>query len=568
MGLGATDRALIEESIEFIENADIDGVLKGLAQGLSKQQRAAVAAHCAIAHAAVLVFPRSVDAMIAELRSSGLSVAGPLPSIVVRDRLSSRYGVPAGQLNVAIVHVHVTANDGVSRMVELFALQKPTGKELGGIAAREYRERNESHIALEVGAPDDVAIKGLRGLLVEHGGLVADGGGYNKAEECTVLYFRRPGPSSGPGSNGQSAEPIGNRRLELRIRGHYATALAEHLVDARTDPATRLLTLMTGAWTTQAVTAAAELGVADLLPGAEDERAPDSIGLLAGRLEVDPDALSRLLRYLASVGLAVRSGESYRLTEMGTLLRRGERHSMRALALMYGGVFYESFGALAHAVRTGREGFAEIFGVGHFDYFAGRPALAELFDSSMAASAQMFEPVPGLADFDGARVVVDVAGGNGELLGQALAHAPHLRGVLFEQAHVLERARERITRAGLADRCDFVSGDFTRSVPASGDVYLLSRILHDWGDQKCVEILRNCAAGMSEGGRLLVVERLLSADGTPSLAVTWDLHMLCNVGGRERTAAEYEGLLAAAGFDLDEVCPLPLGASLLKGRRR
>ncbi|MGK4579066.1 methyltransferase [Kitasatospora sp. HPMI-4] len=558
--LDPDDRRTIDESLAFVRGADTEGVLASLVPGLTERQRASVAAHSAMAHAAALVFPASLDRLIAGFRSAGYSVDRPVPSVVVRDRLSRRYGVPAAALDLRIVHVRLPSTDHGPGVVELFVLEVPPGSEFSGMAARERAERNESHLALDVGAPDDVVLAGLRTLLLGPGGLAVDGGGYNALEDCTVLYFRSPATAH--------QGPDHYRRLELRARGHHPGALAEHGPTAADDPAKRLLELMTGAWTTQAIAVAADLGLADHLPGPGTPAVPEPIGELADRLAVDPDGLARLLRYLSTKELVTPAGDSYRLTALGEPLRRDARHSLRPLAQLYGGPFYRSFGALAHAVRTGQQAFPTVFGQGHFDYFAEHPALAELFDDAMAASAEMFEPVPGLVDLSDARVVVDVAGGNGELLSRFLTHTPHLRGVLFERAHVLERARQRLADDGHADRCDLVAGDFTQGVPTGGDVYLLSRVLHDWDDEQCLAILRRCAAVVREDARLLIVERLVPTDGTPSLTTAWDLHMLCNVGGRERTAEHYARLLATAGFDLVAISGLPLDGSLLHARRR
>jgi len=156
-----------------------------------------------------------------------------------------------------------------------------------------------------------------------------------------------------------------------------------------------------------------------------------------------------------------------------------------------------------------------------------------------------------------------VAGGNGELLSRVLAANPNACGVLLERPHALAGAES--TLAAVAERCTLVAGDFTESVPVAGDVYLLSRILHDWSDSRCHEILTRLAAAMPEHAELLVIERLLPADtGTESLAVPWDVHMLCNVGGRERSESHYRRLLAAAGFELTEIIGLPLDFHVLR----
>ena len=197
--------------------------------------------------------------------------------------------------------------------------------------------------------------------------------------------------------------------------------------------------------------------------------------------------LATLLRYLAMLGVVSEDRDGFRLTDIGGLLRADAEGSMRALALMYGGPFYESFAGLDHTVRTGQVAFERRFGENHFDYFARYPELAGLFDRSMAAGSRMFDPLPVhpvlTAAAEGA-TVVDIAGGNGELLGRILSAHPRLHGVLLERPHTVETARRLLGAAGHTERCAFRAGDFA-DVPEGGDVYVLSRVLHDWDDDRC-----------------------------------------------------------------------------------
>jgi hypothetical protein len=184
------------------------------------------------------------------------------------------------------------------------------------------------------------------------------------------------------------------------------------------------------------------------------------------------------------------------------------------------------------------------------------------------ASSPMFEPVPAHPAFAPAEVgvVVDVAGGTGELLGRILAAHLRLRGVLVERPHVVEAARTALDAAGLGARCTYEAGDFA-DVPAGGDVYVLSRVLHDWDDERCREILGHCVRAAPDGAALLVIERVLPSDGTPSLATAWDLHMMCNVGGRERTTDHFARLFREVGLELVDVSPLPLDGNVLYVRK-
>ncbi|MDY0814376.1 methyltransferase [Kitasatospora purpeofusca] len=583
-----SDSTRLRASADFVRRHDTATLLPLLLPGLDGPQLHSLTGHLAFTHAALLVFPPDPATLRADLAACGLAAdTPPLPSSVVRDRLALRHRRDAAGLDVSILRPEVRSADGTRRAVEVFALTVPPGSDLWPVAEHERAHQHEAHLAFEVLRPEPLLLRGLCALLAEQGA-VPDGGGYNPHENGTVLYFTAP-----------AASLAGYRRVELYAPGDHRDVLAGHLADGpagyRADrplghladgpadrpgtrpsvgppvdhqPAETLLRLLTGAWATQALAACARLRLPDAIPpGAPIDRAA-----LARRTGTHPRALATLLRYLAMLGVVTAEGERVRLTEVGALLREDAPASMRPLALMYGGPFYRSFGALDHTVRTGETAFDHLFGENHFDHFARDPELADLFDRSMAASTRMFDPVPAhpalaaaAARPDGG-TVVDVAGGNGELLARVLAAHPGLRGVLLERPHAVEAARRTMAEAGCADRCTYRVGDFA-DVPAEGDVYLLSRVLHDWDDDRCRAILRHCERAMPAHADLLVVERLLPADGSASLATAWDVHMMCNVGGRERRADHYADLLAAAGLDLLAHTPLPLDAALLYARR-
>jgi hypothetical protein len=594
--INAADRARLADVITYVRGHDDRAALSEMLPDLSENSRAAINSHCRFAHAAVLIFPIRLAGAEEDLRAHDLTVGQITPSAVIRDRLRRRYRLPRAGLDVRIARAAVDGEEGRRREIEVFLLALEPDAEMQQIAADERANSHETHVAFEVGTPDMVVLSGLHAILTGPGSMSCDGGGYNGHEDATVLYFRRANQSSRP-----------HRRLELVAAGHHAEILQAHLhrsprpetvrlahdaggepsadgrprddravtrsPEPRPTPTTRtagvdaaarqLLQLMTGAWTTQAIAVAAELSLADHLArhgGATTER-------LTELTDTDPGCLKRLLRYLASLGIVRSTDDEIQLTDLGELLRTDADHSLHALAQIYGGLFYQSFGLLAHTVSTGRPAFERVFGENHFDYFAAHPRLARLFDRAMAASTAIFTPVAEIIDFSAARVVVDVAGGDGELLGQILRAAPHLRGVLLERPHVIEAARDKLARLGCADRCRLIPGDFTETIPRGGDVYILSRILHDWEDEPGVSILRRCAEAMPAHADLLVIERLLPEDATPSLAIAWDIHMMCNVGGRERTGSQYRRMLHESGFELTRQYQLPLDAALLRARR-
>lgn len=556
------DTARLRAAAAFVREHDSESLLPLLLPGLHGPELRALAARCRFAHTGLLLFPPDPPTLRTQFGDCGLDGDTPThPSVVVRDRLARRHRRDAAELDVRILRPHVPGPAGERRAVEVFALTVPAGSDLEGIAAYERARGHEAHLAFEILRPDPLVLRGLRAVLARHGA-TPDGGGYNQHEDGTVFYFAAPEGSA-----------CAYRRLELYAPGDHRAVLAEHLgrptAGREAGPeAERLLRLLTGAWTTQALAAFARLG----LPDAMEPGVASTAVELAGRTGTHPRGLATLLRYLTMLDIVAQDPDGFRLTALGRLLRADSPDTMRPLALMYGGPFYESFAALDHTVRTGRPAFDHLFGENHFDHFAHDPELADLFDRSMAAGSLMFRPLPGHPAITAAaaapspRTVVDIAGGNGELLARILAAHPTLRGVLLERPHAVEAARRTFDAAGCGDRCDYRAGDFA-DTPPGGDVYVLSRVLHDWDDDRCREILRHCARAMSEDADLLIVERLLPEDGSPSLATAWDLHMACNVGGRERHARDYVGLLADAGLQLCTSSPLPLEGHVLHARR-
>ncbi|GAB2558550.1 methyltransferase [Nocardia heshunensis] len=527
---------------------DTEAVLAAMLPTLTAAERAAMAERCRFSHTAVLVFPRDPAELTAVLESLGLSADSAIPSMVVRGRLAARHGRSQHELDVRIVRAPLLSVDGYPCTIEIFAVLATP--DIGTLRNAERAAGHEHHLALDVETADTVELAGLRTLLLQRGGMRSDGGGYNSHEDATILYFRTNAPD----------RPY--RRLELHVTGQHSRLLATH-VAASHDAPTRLLRLLTGAWTTQALAATAVLGVADQLAAAPGR----DITELARITGTDPDSLHRLLRYLTDLDIVRRRGDGYELTETGALLPASAAQSLHPLARLYGGAFYQSFAHLDHAVRTGSAGFDHHFGRHHFDYFSATPESAELFDAAMAAGATIFGQVSELIDLTGAPTIIDIAGGNGTLLSRLLHAAPTAKGVLFERASTLEIARAALDRSGTLPQCTLVPGDFTIEVPEDGDIYLLSRVLHDWDDDQCARILRNCATAMPTHATLYIIERLLPDDPAPSLAPAFDIHMLCNVGGRERTRDHYRDLLTDNGLSLRETHALPLDFTLMQAVR-
>lgn len=328
--------------------------------------------------------------------------------------------------------------------------------------------------------------------------------------------------------------------------------------DRTQDHTQRMSDMLQGYQLTQMLYVAAELGVADALADGAL-----TIDVLARRCNAHPGALLRLMRALAAHGVfEQRSEGSFGLTDLAATLRGDRADSLRPFALTYGqSWWWDAYGQLLTAARTGVAGFEAAHGMPFFDYLERHPDAAATFNGNMSRmTLSDAAAIAACYAFPPSGLVVDIGGGHGQLIAAVLRRHPDLDGILFDQPSVL-------TGAAVPPRCRLAEGSFFEQIPAQADLYLLKDILHDWTDQQAHTILANCRRAMHGEARLLVIERLIAPGNEPDAAKRVDITMLALTGGRERTLAEYQQLFGAAGLQLCRVVPLAGGSSILDVRR-
>ena len=331
------------------------------------------------------------------------------------------------------------------------------------------------------------------------------------------------------------------------------------------NDAAHLDQMITGYWISQAIYAAAKFGIADLLQ--DGSRSSEE---LAQATSTHPDALYRLLRALASVGIfAEGPPRHFSLTPLAEPLKSDVPGSKRALALMSGDEQFRAWSEIAFSIETGKTAFDKVFGKPIFDYLGEHTDKARIFDAAMVGihGRESAAVIDGY-DFSGIGVLADIGGGNGSQLTTVLQRHPSMKGILFDLPHVIDRARERIESAGLANRCQLVAGSFFDSVPTGADAYVLRHIIHDWEEEKALTILRNCHRALSPQGKLLVIESVIPPGNEPFGGKFLDLVMLLIPGGKERTLEEYRTLFGNGGFELTRVVPTGAEVSIIEAVKR
>jgi hypothetical protein len=307
--------------------------------------------------------------------------------------------------------------------------------------------------------------------------------------------------------------------------------------------------LLGGFRISQALYAIAVLGVADQLVAG-----PAPVEVLAGHTGAHAPSLHRLLRILASAGVFTEPEPGvFALTPLGQTLTSGQPGSMRDLAIFWMETHYAPFAELLHTIRTGQPAAEHLYGQPWFAWLADHPQQASRFVGAMANLTGLKTAAIAALPLDGSQTIVDVGGADGTMLASILAARPHMRGVLFDLPHIVTDAPKTFARHGVEDRVDCVGGDFFESVPAGGDAYLLSTVLHDWPDEQARRILANVAAAGGSGARLLLIEFVVPPGDAPHQSKMTDLVMLAIVGGKERTETEWRELLTATGFTAIEI---------------
>ncbi|MCG5438999.1 methyltransferase [Micromonospora foliorum] len=327
------------------------------------------------------------------------------------------------------------------------------------------------------------------------------------------------------------------------------------------DPQSRMMAILHAPLITQMVVAVAELGIADQLADG-----PQPVEVLAAKADARPEALHRILRALAGVGVVAQPAPGvYGPTPLLDTLRTDAPGSLHAWARLWGLPERQAaLTALTLGLRDERPPFEQIYDLSWWAHLERRPEQAAVFRDAMGdLSRQLHAQAVAAYDFSGVRRVCDVGGGTGSLVATLLRSYPTLTAVLLDRPAVVAHADAVLDAAGVADRVTVESGDFFTAVPGGADAYLLSMILHDWTDEQVVTVLTNVRRVIDPNGRLFVVDAVIPEDDQPHDGKLRDIIMLALHPGRERTEREFGAVFDRAGFRLAETREVSASTGLL-----
>lgn len=315
-----------------------------------------------------------------------------------------------------------------------------------------------------------------------------------------------------------------------------------------------IMNIASGFMGTFVLSAACEIRVFDAL--AEGSMTLEE---LAEKTGTESGQLVRLLRPLVVYKLISRDSRGvYSLEKAGRMLIRADRNSMWGYVMFCGQEAAKVWSRLGQALlekRSLREYFDEA------DMFEKQGEDRErftIFDGMMknvSAGIDLSGFFSGFGDRNMPYRIVDIGGGTGTIMAKFLNYYRESSGIILDLPQAKDEAEQNMEAAGLSGRCVFRPGNFFEDIGITGDMVILSRVLHDWSDEHAVNILQNTAECLSEDGKLLVIENIMTETADRNALETYmnDIQMWGFCGSRERTKEEFTELFAHAGLELQEV---------------
>lgn len=336
-----------------------------------------------------------------------------------------------------------------------------------------------------------------------------------------------------------------------------------HAPDAAPPPQDVMMQMVNGKLVSRCVSIVADLAIADRLAGG-----PRDAASLAAETGTDADALFRVLRMLAGLGVFRRGDDGrFENSPLSDTLRSDVPGSVRPYARWLGtDLHWRVTSDMDHSVRTGAPALtADDPDAQPFEVLARHPEAQAVFNDAMTGlSAAAADAIVGAFDFTPYRRIVDVGGGHGFLALAIARAAPEAEVTVLDLPHVVEGTRRRIEEANTHDRVRAVEGSFFEAVPGPADLCIMKHIIHDWDDAEATTILSGCRHALDDGGRIMVCEMVVTdgPEGTPARVL--DIEMLIGPGGRERTEDEFRALFAGADLELAAVHDTPMPIKLLE----
>lgn len=308
-----------------------------------------------------------------------------------------------------------------------------------------------------------------------------------------------------------------------------------------------LMDMLVGYWKTQIISSLVRSGIIE-----EINIGKNSIKILRKSMVFPEQSIHMMLNVLRIWGMAKEKNGVYELTHLGKMLTESSDESLKNASMMWSNEHYYVMGKLLEALKDLTPQFEDVFGLPLFDYFEKNPERGTIFNNALSEYTLDYLPILELYDFSKVKTVMDLGGGSGKLLSQILQKNSHIKkAILFDMNNVIGEVRTGVEDYGHLS-IEMIHGNFFADSLPESDAIIMSRVLHDWDDEKAIKILENAKKSLQPGGKLVLFEMIIPDLPETDFGVTLNFNLLVMVGGKERTAKEFESLLNKADFSIDK----------------
>ncbi|KAI3808527.1 hypothetical protein L1987_24478 [Smallanthus sonchifolius] len=279
---------------------------------------------------------------------------------------------------------------------------------------------------------------------------------------------------------------------------------------------------------------------------------------------LNTEDLSRLMRFLVHRKFFDEVNQLYSLNQCSKLLLKDTKNTLAPMGMCFTDpIMVSLLFNLNKSIKDGGTAAFKTHGLELWDFLCCNLQVGKSFNEAMACSTQIdMDTIVSSYDFGSLQgTLVDVGGGVGMAISEIVTRYPHLKGINFDLPHVVSSAPayEGVTHVG---------GDMFTAIPPADSIFIKS-MLHDWSDDKCVQILKNCRESITKrSGKLIIAEIVLNPQGDDvfdETRINMDLIMLaCFDGGKERTEVEWKMILEEAGFCHYNIIKIPSVVSIIE----